>query len=170
MSKGIFYIGVDVGQEELWVAIEGHKPHSFTHTVAGAKELWNWIRKRVILRQLCISVWKLPESIVRDQQPFFPTMRIQRLALSIQPKSPPFLKPNSSVVKLIEQTVRSLYQNPDPASLQCSVHRRRHCYSLASLWQNSADQLFSQSFSGSCRDSAQTPTIRNLSLGQKPPG
>jgi len=44
MCKGIFYIGVDVGQEELWVAIGGSKPRSFRHTVAGVKGLWNWVR------------------------------------------------------------------------------------------------------------------------------
>ncbi len=43
MCKGILYVGVDVGQEELWVAIEGHKPHAFSHTVNGVKRLWNWV-------------------------------------------------------------------------------------------------------------------------------
>jgi transposase len=44
MSKEIFYIGVDVGQEELWVAIEGVKVHSFRHTVSGIKSMWEWVR------------------------------------------------------------------------------------------------------------------------------
>jgi len=43
MSKGILYAGVDVGQEELWVAIGGHKPHAFPHTGSGVKRLWNWV-------------------------------------------------------------------------------------------------------------------------------
>ena len=45
MCKGILYVGVDVGQEELWVAIEGDKPRSFRNTLKGIKGLWNWVRR-----------------------------------------------------------------------------------------------------------------------------
>ena len=44
MSKEIIYVGVDVGQEELWVAKEGQKIRSFEHTVAGIKKMWEWVR------------------------------------------------------------------------------------------------------------------------------
>lgn len=43
MSKGILYAGVDVGQEELWVAIEGHQPRAFPHTRSGIKRMWDWV-------------------------------------------------------------------------------------------------------------------------------
>lgn len=45
MRKETFYIGIDVGQKELWAAMEGHKPRSFAHTVVGIRALWNWVRR-----------------------------------------------------------------------------------------------------------------------------
>jgi transposase len=45
MCKVIFYVGIDVSQDELYAALEGHKPHSFRHTVSGIKALYSWARK-----------------------------------------------------------------------------------------------------------------------------
>jgi len=45
MCKRILYVGVDVGQEDLWVAIEGSKPYSFKHTIAGVRGLYNLVRQ-----------------------------------------------------------------------------------------------------------------------------
>ena len=42
MSKSTFYVGVDVGKDELCVAVEGHKPRSFKHTPCGIKGLYHW--------------------------------------------------------------------------------------------------------------------------------
>lgn len=45
MSKSTFYIGIDVGQEELWVAIESKKVRMFKHSKNGIKQLVNWVKK-----------------------------------------------------------------------------------------------------------------------------
>jgi transposase len=44
MSKTTFYVGVDVGQEELVVAVEGSKTRSFKHTVAGIGKMVIWVK------------------------------------------------------------------------------------------------------------------------------
>lgn len=44
MSKTTFYVGVDVGQEELAVALEGSKVRSFKHTVAGIGKMVVWVK------------------------------------------------------------------------------------------------------------------------------
>jgi len=31
MSKRSFFVGVDVGKDELWVAIDGYRPRRFVH-------------------------------------------------------------------------------------------------------------------------------------------
>jgi hypothetical protein len=43
MSKQVFHVGVDVGKEELWAAVEGHRPRRFAHCTSG-------IRLRGLLR------------------------------------------------------------------------------------------------------------------------
>ena len=45
MSKSAFYIGIDVGQEELWAAIESKKARMFTHSKSGIKQMTNWVNK-----------------------------------------------------------------------------------------------------------------------------
>jgi transposase len=45
MSKSTFYVGIDVGQTELWAAVEGQKPRSFSNTPTEVKKLWNWAKK-----------------------------------------------------------------------------------------------------------------------------
>lgn len=45
MSKSTFYVGVDVGQEELWVAIKGKKARMFPHNKSGLKQMKNWVKK-----------------------------------------------------------------------------------------------------------------------------
>ena len=45
MSKSTFYIGVDVGQEELWVAVFGKKARMFLNSKSGIKQLVNWVKK-----------------------------------------------------------------------------------------------------------------------------
>jgi len=45
MCKSTYYVGVDVGKDELCVAVEGHKPRSFKHTPSGIKALYNWAGK-----------------------------------------------------------------------------------------------------------------------------
>lgn len=47
MSKSIVYAGVDVGKDELWVAMTKRKPRKFANTKAGVKALVNWCRKVV---------------------------------------------------------------------------------------------------------------------------
>ena len=44
MSKKVFYVGVDVGQDELWVAIKGKKAKCFRHTKYGVKSMYNWVK------------------------------------------------------------------------------------------------------------------------------
>lgn len=46
MSKSVFEIGIDVGQEELWVAIEGKKARMFLHSKRGINQMWNWVKKQ----------------------------------------------------------------------------------------------------------------------------
>lgn len=45
MSKSTFYIGIDVGQEELWAAIESKKTRMFPHNKNGIKQMVTWIEK-----------------------------------------------------------------------------------------------------------------------------
>ena len=45
MSKDVFYVGIDVGQEELWVAVEGCRARRFRHTVHGIKSLYGWVKE-----------------------------------------------------------------------------------------------------------------------------
>lgn len=42
MSKNTFYIGVDVGQDELWTAVDNKKPRCFQNNNSGFKKLWTW--------------------------------------------------------------------------------------------------------------------------------
>jgi transposase len=44
MSKPTFYVGIDVGQEELVVAVEDSKARSFKHTAAGIGKMVVWVR------------------------------------------------------------------------------------------------------------------------------
>jgi transposase len=44
MSKTTFYVGIDVGQEELVVAVEGSKARSFKHTLAGIGKMVIWVK------------------------------------------------------------------------------------------------------------------------------
>jgi len=45
MSKSTFYVGIDVGQEELWAAIENKKARMFQHNKNGIKQMVTWIEK-----------------------------------------------------------------------------------------------------------------------------
>ena len=45
MSKKTFYVGIDVGQEELWAAIEVKKVRMFENSKSGIKQMWNWVKK-----------------------------------------------------------------------------------------------------------------------------
>jgi len=45
MGKTSFYVGIDVGKDELWVAVEGSKPRMFTHSVSGIRLLYQWVRR-----------------------------------------------------------------------------------------------------------------------------
>lgn len=45
MSKSTFYIGIDVGQEELWAAIADKKARMFQHNKNGIKQMMKWIEK-----------------------------------------------------------------------------------------------------------------------------
>ena len=39
MRKSSFYVGVDVGQSELWAAIAETKPRAFVNSTTGIKSL-----------------------------------------------------------------------------------------------------------------------------------
>ena len=43
MRKSSFYVGVDVGQSELWAAIAGTKPRAFVNSTTGIKSLQRWV-------------------------------------------------------------------------------------------------------------------------------
>ena len=45
MDKSRFCVGVDVGKDELVVAVEGGKPRAFGTTTAEVKRLYSWLRK-----------------------------------------------------------------------------------------------------------------------------
>jgi transposase len=45
MSKQVFYVGVDVGKEELWAVVEDRKPRAFSHTTKGIKAMLVWARR-----------------------------------------------------------------------------------------------------------------------------
>ena len=45
MSKSRFYVGVDVGSKELWVAVNGRKPRCFRYTQKGITALQKWARQ-----------------------------------------------------------------------------------------------------------------------------
>ena len=45
MSKETFYVGVDVGQDEVWAVVVGRKPRSFKQTVSGVRSLRQWVSK-----------------------------------------------------------------------------------------------------------------------------
>lgn len=42
MRKATFYVGVDVGQKELWACIPGQKPRRFATSSDGVNSLWHW--------------------------------------------------------------------------------------------------------------------------------
>lgn len=45
MGKRVFYVGVDVGAQELWAAVEGKRPKRFAHTARGIGSLYRWAIK-----------------------------------------------------------------------------------------------------------------------------
>jgi transposase len=45
MSKDVFYVGVDVGKDEVWASIGGVKPKGYKHNPAGMKNLMNWVKR-----------------------------------------------------------------------------------------------------------------------------
>ena len=45
MSKTTFYVGIDVGRDELWACCDDHKPRCFKHTKTGIRSLYNWAEK-----------------------------------------------------------------------------------------------------------------------------
>jgi len=47
MCKPVETVGIDVGAEELWVAVGGRKPRSFSHSRAGIRPLHQWVRGQV---------------------------------------------------------------------------------------------------------------------------
>ena len=46
MSKEVVTVGIDVGAEELWVAVKGRKPRSFVHTRTGIGALHRWVSRQ----------------------------------------------------------------------------------------------------------------------------
>lgn len=42
MSKQVFYVGIDVGSQELVAALEGRRPRSFKHSQTGIREMVVW--------------------------------------------------------------------------------------------------------------------------------
>lgn len=45
MSKSSFYVGIDVGSQELVAAVEGRKPRSFKHSRGGITTMVKWVSK-----------------------------------------------------------------------------------------------------------------------------
>jgi transposase len=45
MSKQVFYVGVDVGKDELWAVVDNHRPRRFRHSTVGTKAMVSWARK-----------------------------------------------------------------------------------------------------------------------------
>jgi len=45
MNKETFYVGIDVGQEELVVCLDGFKPRSFKHNTMGIRKMVGWSRE-----------------------------------------------------------------------------------------------------------------------------
>jgi len=52
MNKDVFYVGIDVGCQELWLSIEGFKPKMFKHSKDGIRALHNWSQKRSNHKQI----------------------------------------------------------------------------------------------------------------------
>lgn len=42
MCKSLFYVGIDVGKDELWAAVEGFKPRKFRNDTRGIRSLVKW--------------------------------------------------------------------------------------------------------------------------------
>ena len=42
MNKHLMYVGVDVGQDEVWAVVRGSKPRVFRNSEAGIRALGNW--------------------------------------------------------------------------------------------------------------------------------
>ena len=42
MCKSVFYVGIDVGKDELWAKVEGFRPRKFRHATRGIRELVKW--------------------------------------------------------------------------------------------------------------------------------
>jgi transposase len=45
MDKSLLYVGVDVGQDEVWGVVEGAKPRQFRHTATGIRALGHWAQR-----------------------------------------------------------------------------------------------------------------------------
>lgn len=43
MSKQVFYVGIDVGSQELVAALEGRRPHCFRHNTSGIRAMVKWV-------------------------------------------------------------------------------------------------------------------------------
>jgi len=46
MNKESFYVGVDVGQSEVWAAVGRGKPRKFSHDGSGVKQLYHWAKEK----------------------------------------------------------------------------------------------------------------------------
>ena len=42
MCKSLFYVGIDVGKDELWAKVEGFKPRKFGNDTRGIRDLVKW--------------------------------------------------------------------------------------------------------------------------------
>lgn len=51
MCKSLFYVGVDVGKDQLCISIEGYRPREFRHDAKGVRSLLNWISKNAADRK-----------------------------------------------------------------------------------------------------------------------
>lgn len=57
MSKHVVTVGIDVGAEELWVAVSGYRPRRFVHSRSGIRSLHEWVCRQVgdVMVRYCLE-------------------------------------------------------------------------------------------------------------------
>lgn len=63
MSKSEFHVGIDVGKDELFVAVTDRKPRKFSHTRKGVRSLVSWVNELSSSLKV-VTAWNRPECIV----------------------------------------------------------------------------------------------------------
>lgn len=127
MSKQVMYVGIDVGCEELWVAIEGQTPKKFLHSKQGIKSLHAWAQKRSGSHQLhfCMEATgvygiSVASQLVADYEAVVSIVNPARIAAfaKVQMKRCKTDKVDAEVIRAYANSQQPVVWQPAPQPLQ----------------------------------------------------